>query len=35
MRDTSQRIYDPDRCASVIARRFITTLDAGNTSCLD
>jgi pimeloyl-ACP methyl ester carboxylesterase len=27
-------IYDADHCASVIARRFITTLDAGNTSCV-
>jgi pimeloyl-ACP methyl ester carboxylesterase len=26
-------IYDADRCPSVITRRFITTLDAGNTSC--
>ncbi len=28
-------IYDVDRCASAIARRFITTLDAGDTSCTD
>jgi pimeloyl-ACP methyl ester carboxylesterase len=26
-------IYDADRCASAIARRFIATLDAGDTSC--
>jgi pimeloyl-ACP methyl ester carboxylesterase len=26
-------IYDADRCPSVITRRFIETLDAGNTSC--
>ena len=28
-------IYDADRCTSVIARRFIRTLDAGDTSCLN
>ena len=27
-------IYDADACPSVIARRFITTLDAGDTSCV-
>jgi pimeloyl-ACP methyl ester carboxylesterase len=26
-------IYDADRCASAITRRFIATLDAGDTSC--
>jgi pimeloyl-ACP methyl ester carboxylesterase len=27
-------LYDPDRCTSVIARRFVRTLEAGDTSCL-
>ncbi len=28
-------LYDADQCASVIVRRFMRTLDAGDTSCVD
>lgn len=28
-------VYDADRCSSVIVRRFVRTLDAGDTSCVN